>query len=603
MFPPSVVVVADECGHGNCRGRFFFPCSTIMAKRPSPNSVICIDLTESDEEGENSLDTVRKRLKGTTFPSNNNSTNSDDDAVTIVKVEGASGGSSNIGSVALLQNWTSEVQVVEPVAPEIHAVAPAAAAADDSDDVVLVGTANESRLPHMRQHCPDNKFVQDVVALNRQSHMTAIKRKEVDEGKTGNVSFCDLCYCFVCDKPAKDCISWGTVGHANYSLHCHASDAGMDARIWKNKRNNVKNGVGSTATTYNPPTPTHNRWGIGPFGGAFQEQDSLGDGPFPPDHAQAAQSPILTQCRCCGWYNRFSHRNYTREVLSGRQAEGGSAFPISAQDWCQSCGRIASLRDFGKLQSKPYTSTVGDVFLGQRIIPFTLVAHDPRQMAKYQEKWTSHGPTDPKWQYSQATMEEEMFKHRFGKYPRIEMILESISVLDEVPKDSGNVGGKSFRLHYNDEYPREGKDDYRYDASKYDADGYRDVNMFPDLAPDETEALVLTNPTDRIFLEGLKTYGIGSQPDQISSYIGGDIVAKWNREARSGVSTLPKCCYVSSLSSSADIVVSTLFIVLIRICRFVSFSSKGALVGAVPEKLHIRLLDFSAVISTCSLSH
>jgi hypothetical protein len=36
-----------------------------MLKRRSPNSVICIDSTEDDDEREESLNDIRKRLKGT----------------------------------------------------------------------------------------------------------------------------------------------------------------------------------------------------------------------------------------------------------------------------------------------------------------------------------------------------------------------------------------------------------------------------------------------------------------------------------------------------------------------------------------------------------
>ena len=41
------------------------------------------------------------------------------------------------------------------------------------------------KLPHMRQHCTKHKFVPNSTISNSK--------------------FCDLCYCFVCDIPAKEC--------------------------------------------------------------------------------------------------------------------------------------------------------------------------------------------------------------------------------------------------------------------------------------------------------------------------------------------------------------------------------------------------------------
>lgn len=141
------------------------------------------------------------------------------------------------------KNHDDEVEIVEPVARGIHA-ATAQAASSNDDDIELLGTSNETRLPHMRQHCPDNKFVQDVVAFNRQrTNLTEAKKRELDEGKIGNASFCDLCYCFVCDKPAKDCMNWNSAFNgASFLSHCHASDAGYDASTWKARRENVKEG-------------------------------------------------------------------------------------------------------------------------------------------------------------------------------------------------------------------------------------------------------------------------------------------------------------------------------------------------------------------------
>jgi hypothetical protein len=118
-----------------------------MAKRRSPDSIVCIDLTDDDHVRQEKLQDVRKRLKS---------------------------------------------------CPTIHhpvGLASSQAASEADEDIFVVGTANECRLPHMRQHCPDHKVVQDVwVAINQEETLAH-----------GNLAFCHLCYCYVCDKPAKDC--------------------------------------------------------------------------------------------------------------------------------------------------------------------------------------------------------------------------------------------------------------------------------------------------------------------------------------------------------------------------------------------------------------
>lgn len=498
-----------------------------MPKRPSPDSVICIDLTEDDDEREKNLDDVRKRLKGT--PAANNAAT--------VKMEGAprAKASNDGGGSTAQEEFASEVEVVEPVAPEIHAVAQAAASSDN-DDVILVGTANENRLPHMRQHCPDNNFVQDVVALNRSSHMTAVKRRELEQGRKDNVKCCDKCYCFVCDKPASECTSWGTAGQANYSSHCHASDTGNDARIWKNKRNNAKNG--GAAAMRLPPQPPRR-----PLIAAPRTQGPHGSGPFPPDNTLAASSRNLTQCRKCGWYNRFPHRNFTANAHDYSWMHKSN--PVGHLDWCHSCGRIASVRDFGKVQSRPYSRTTGDVFLGEKVIPFTIVAHDPRQMEKYKDQYEANEGTDPKWTFSEQEAEEDFFRHRLGEYPRIEMILESISVLDKIPKNTSNAEKETFKIHYTSDFEKDGTDDPGYDPDNYDEDGYREETLSFDVNPDECEAIVLENPGDVALFEELHGFGtIAAKKHKrderraITPYLGGDIVAKWNRQNQSGVSTL-----------------------------------------------------------------
>ena len=181
--------------------------------------------------------------------------------------------------------------------------------------------------------------------------------------------------------------------------------------------------------TFHPPLFGH-QMAIGTTPAAPTPQ---GDGPFEPDDVLAAQCRDLTQYRKCGWFNRFSHRNFRVQLLShgrhgSRRTMSYAGHSVgSAEDWCHSCGRIASAKDFSKLQAKPYELKAGDIFLGERLIPFRIVAHDPRQLEQYQARWASQAEgSDPRWTFTEAEMEKDVFNHRFGKYPRIEVILESI---------------------------------------------------------------------------------------------------------------------------------------------------------------------------------
>lgn len=502
-----------------------------MAKRPSPDSVICIDLTESDDEREKKLEDVRKRLKGTP-------------AATTVKLEGAArapttnttsnddnDGGGKIRSCASIQQqrWKGEVEIVEPAAPEIHAVAPAAAQASDAatgnddDDVMLVGTANESRLPHMRQHCPDNKFVQDVVSLNRRFDRTTEQIMTLNEGQHGNPKCCDLCYCFVCDKKASECTSWGST--CGFSSHCHASDTGVDATKWKRLREKAKTG-GTPAAPALPPAPP-----VPP------PPTLIGPGPFAPDNTLAASASDLTKCRKCGWFNRFDHRNFEKlRVDAKTQGTAPDLHPVGFLDWCQSCGRVASEKDFGKLQAQPYVRQGRDVFLGLKTIPFTIVAHDPRNFDRYKDKWAANDGSDPNWTFSHAEMQEDVFKHRLGQYPLLPMILASIPTVSQskIPKTG------SFYMQ---------KGGFLLSTSRY----YGVRRPLKECASaDETDAVIVEDDNDCNLLEELYNFGsVGCKTDAFTandSNLDGDITASWDATTGSGVSCMiqeVRCIYCS----------------------------------------------------------
>lgn len=107
-----------------------------------------------------------------------------------------------------------EVEIVDPPPPKASPVK-TAGCASDADDVELVGTVNEVKLPHMRPHCTEHPF-------------------ESGEDTVSNSRVCDLCYCYVCDVPAnKDCKEWLS--------HCNATDKGQRAYHWKSLRRSQQN--------------------------------------------------------------------------------------------------------------------------------------------------------------------------------------------------------------------------------------------------------------------------------------------------------------------------------------------------------------------------
>lgn len=143
-------------------------------------------------------------------------------------------------------------------------VAPAAAAAstnnDNSDEELeVVGTHNEQKLPHLRIHCLDFRYKENNATTTTSS-------------TNDNAKFCSLCYCYVCDKPALECENWfmgekgicsdvsndddgggkaksndtesntATNATAPHNNHCNATDKGGQKHLWKNMRTAIKDG-------------------------------------------------------------------------------------------------------------------------------------------------------------------------------------------------------------------------------------------------------------------------------------------------------------------------------------------------------------------------
>jgi len=175
----------------------------------------------------------------------------------------------------------SAVEIVDAAAfREQQQQAAAAAAAttnnnnggeDSDEELQCVGTANETKLPHNRQDCLTFRYNN-----NNTSNGTSCCAETTME----NAKFCQLCYCYVCDKPASECTSWylGEKGAVHddgnggppedtkqsssktddteentslqqYNNHCNATDKGSAKNLWKNMRTAIKNGRDPSAVT------------------------------------------------------------------------------------------------------------------------------------------------------------------------------------------------------------------------------------------------------------------------------------------------------------------------------------------------------------------
>jgi hypothetical protein len=238
--------------------------------------------------------------------------------------------------------------------------------------------------PHLRQNCSLYEF--DPSALSRLGN---------EFGIYTNAKYCENCYCYVCDAFAKDCNHWSRTDlKANEDNHCCAVSMHTS---WKCLRH------GFRYSLFRSLQPVSKSYSLPIF--------ADGPGPFDPSDELASNDLTLTPCRKCGWYNRFSHRNFFYPKHR-----------IGVLDLCHQCGRVASELDFGKVQSIPHQPGPTDIFLGEKSIPFSINAHDPRMMDTFKYNWEAS--TD--WTLNEGDMEEDAFRHRFGKHPTPESIIAHI---------------------------------------------------------------------------------------------------------------------------------------------------------------------------------
>eukprot|EP00752_Nemacystus_decipiens_P018364 g16475.t1 len=116
------------------------------------------------------------------------------------------------GEVVVTSKPAEDINLdAEPAPPAKRAKGPGGAA--DDDDLAVMGTIGTKKLPHNRFACTEHTFG---------GH----------DGSSSHKEKCSLCFCYVCDRLASDCLEW--------SDHCHATDTGPTKYSWKTLRERAK---------------------------------------------------------------------------------------------------------------------------------------------------------------------------------------------------------------------------------------------------------------------------------------------------------------------------------------------------------------------------
>mmetsp|Transcript_23273 Transcript_23273/g.55031 ORF Transcript_23273/g.55031 Transcript_23273/m.55031 type:complete len:1470 (-) Transcript_23273:218-4627(-) len=419
---------------------------------------------------------------------------------------------------------------------------------ENDEDVVVEGVLNETRLPHMRQHCTRFPFESSLQSRCIQTNSKIRK---------ANQQSCVLCYCYVCDCPVKNCKNWySSSSNALKHNHCLASDKNA---TWQKMRLAAKrkdSSLPSAGTTTNTTAGSNDRNNeeVGedpPSGHHFIKDcpygydcdscwcyicdtdiDSCTDswshraacptierdrerrrrrklstfglpGPFMPDNPDAHLDKDLIQCRHCSWFIRPVVRS--------------SNIP-SSYDWCTHCGLVASEEDLEKDQATSTNRKINPMaepfLLGQKDVLFQIKAHDPRLFEKWKAIWVDDGHRSSEWRYDDADREEEVFLHRLGKSPKFYNIIRMLPFVtnENIPKDC-----ETFRTNY------------------------RRVN--DQKAQDATDAIVIEDEKEFEFLYRIVSLGSiwhGENPIEVN--------ASWNKGLRSGIFkiqlVLPKACFL-----------------------------------------------------------
>ena len=338
------------------------------------------------------------------------------------------------------------------------------------------------------------------------------------------------------------------------SNHCNAHDSNSRAKYWKTKReaakaaaalnnnanNNTNNNNGALVAHNSSSSSSNNN---NNNNNLYQGPLAYGPGPFAPDDQSALQDPNLTECRKCGWHNRFFHRNFCHFK---------SSHPVGFLDWCHKCGRVASEKDFGKVQAEPCKPQQGDVFLGTKQVTFRIKAHDPREMERYDDSWLSAGEDQPEWQFSEEDMREDLFRHRFGEHPTLRMILASISILKEsdLPVDGGfelgrNIGAHMYAIDLRGDYNDRVGDIFSYwKTPKLQNLSYPQTDAEnASASADECSGIFLDNPHHLVLLQQLayfeaegwcKRRHATKNTEGKKSVLSYHINAEWDKQSQKG---------------------------------------------------------------------
>jgi hypothetical protein len=430
----------------------------------------------------------------------------------------------------------------------------------NNGEVAVVGTKNHVPLPHMRQHCTIHPF-----QTERPAGCT------LGEWVLKNSEHCDLCFCFVCDVPVKDCVQWDV-------KHCMATDQGPRQHYWNEKRRRAKEHKETNAKPFaNEDFHLRHECPIFKFNPQQLSDFCHRSLWYPFAHGQARRCSKclcyvcnLPAAQCHSWFtmdsndrqNRFNHclahpdsdkwDEMRREALIEKLfAQYGSgpfepdheianqepAFLTKCRhcgwysdmrrrvysdeneisgiwDWCHACGRVAREQDFCKHHRlhEPYQPAKTDVFLGTRSIPFRLHAHDPRCMNRFASRWKEL-EGQPCWIFDASESEVEFFLHMIGKHPGVDILLDKTPIVKEsdIPTD-GLFGCETDR-------------------------------DFPELpSAEETQAIIIEDPSTNLPLlrevrRNNPHFGTYSTQN-IHQWLCGDIEANWDPEKRNGVRTI-----------------------------------------------------------------
>ena len=233
-------------------------------RKINEEDIIVLDSDSEDEQQKQKRRTTTTAAatagwKTTGLDSDDKEDDGDDDYLAFEDVDGSPSKKSKVKQEGqkkkspISKRVSMDIEIVEPTAPQMVPVANRnnGTNVDDDDDIIIAGVTNEVRLPHLRHNCTNHPF------NNTKTYFAA--GFGTAHAIETNKQSCDLCYCYVCDCPVKDCKEWTS------SCHCCATNKDT---FWENKRKIMKRmqesaggtsaaAASTTATAITPP-PTIN---------------------------------------------------------------------------------------------------------------------------------------------------------------------------------------------------------------------------------------------------------------------------------------------------------------------------------------------------------